>query len=72
MGTREFDHPWMRWLATPLWRIGVLLIAVPVAASGHSTWVSLLGVVLVFISLVAYAGTSSYAGGGEMGVSRRN
>jgi protein-S-isoprenylcysteine O-methyltransferase Ste14 len=55
IGSREFAHPWMRWLATPLWRVGVVVVGVSIAVSDHSTWVSLLGVVLVFISLAAYA-----------------
>jgi hypothetical protein len=52
-GKREYAYAWLRWVAVPLLRIGILLVAVPIMIRGHSTWVSWFGAVLLAISLVA-------------------
>jgi hypothetical protein len=52
-GGDDFVHPWVRWLSVPLLRIGVLSVAVPLAITGHTTWVGTLGVACLVISLGA-------------------
>jgi hypothetical protein len=52
-GSDAFAYPWLRWLSVPLFRIGVLLTFVPLAVTGHETWVSSLGIVCLAISIAA-------------------
>lgn len=52
-GKDTFAYPWLRWLCTPLLRIGLLLVGVPIAIEGHTTWVSTVGVVALATSIVA-------------------
>lgn len=52
-GGDDFVHPWVKWLSVPLWRIGILLVALPLAITGHATWVGTLGAACLVISLLA-------------------
>lgn len=52
-GSEDFVHPWVRWVSVPLVRIGLVLVGLPIVVTGHTTWVSTVGVVCLVISFVA-------------------
>jgi hypothetical protein len=54
----EYSFPLLRWLGMPLFRVGVVLGAGPLAVTGRATWLSWVGEALVLISLAVDLGDS--------------
>jgi hypothetical protein len=55
-GRQEYEHSALRWLAIPLWRIGLLMLVTPLALNGHGGgWFSWLGAALCVVGLSADA-----------------
>jgi hypothetical protein len=52
-GKHESANTVLRWLSLPLFRIGFLLIVVPIALSGHSSWIGAVGLCFLVVSLAA-------------------
>jgi len=50
--SRDYAYPWMRWLDLPLTRAGTLLVGGSIFLAGHSTTVTLVGVILLAVSAV--------------------
>lgn len=57
-GNQRFANGALRWLSVPLLRVGILLIAVSIAAAQHASWVTTAGACVVVISL--FAGTVNF------------
>lgn len=51
-GRQTYAYGWMRWVAVPFWRVGLLLIVIPVAVIGRGAPVRWTGVALVLVALV--------------------
>jgi hypothetical protein len=52
-GEQPFADSLLRWLSVPLFRVGLLLVGVPIVVRGHATWVSTVGVGLLAVSFIA-------------------